>query len=44
METDVSFSFGRKEGMDAVNAKVEEWEELMWKFQNPLPWAMDNER
>jgi L-rhamnose mutarotase len=44
METDASFSFSRKEAMDAANAKVQEWEELMWKFQKPLPWAKDGEK
>lgn len=39
METDASFSFSRKQAMDATNVKVQEWEELMWKFQKPLPWS-----
>ncbi|MDB5023675.1 MAG: L-rhamnose mutarotase [Mucilaginibacter sp.] len=33
METDNSFTFERKAAMDANNAKVQEWETLMWKFQ-----------
>lgn len=37
METDDSFSFERKAAMDASNPKVQEWEKLMWKFQQPLP-------
>lgn len=44
METDASFSFDRKNAMDATNTKVQEWEELMWKFQKPLPWAKDGEK
>jgi len=36
METDDTFSFGRKAAMDDGNAKVQEWETLMWKFQQPL--------
>jgi len=44
METDALFSFERKEAMDSANTKVREWEELMWKFQKPLPWAMDGEK
>jgi L-rhamnose mutarotase len=44
METDDSFSFERKSTMDATNAKVQEWEELMWKFQKPLPWAKAGEK
>ncbi|MFT2010172.1 L-rhamnose mutarotase [Pontibacter sp. 13R65] len=44
METDDSFSFERKGAMDAANAKVQEWETLMWKFQQPLPWAKQGEK
>jgi len=44
METDDNFSFERKAAMDATNAKVQEWEQLMWKFQQPLPWARDGEK
>jgi L-rhamnose mutarotase len=44
METNESFSFEGKAGMDAGNAKVQEWEQLMWKFQQPLPWAKDGEK
>lgn len=44
METDDSFSFERKTQMDAANQKVQEWEQLMWKFQQPLPWAKDGEK
>lgn len=44
METEDSFSFEKKAGMDASNAKVAEWEQLMWKFQRPLPWARDGEK
>ncbi|HEU4607925.1 MAG TPA: L-rhamnose mutarotase [Chitinophagaceae bacterium] len=44
METDDSFDFARKAAMDASNPKVLEWEELMWKFQQPLPWAKEGEK
>jgi L-rhamnose mutarotase len=44
METDDSFSFDRKAAMDASNPKVQEWEQLMWKFQQPLPWAKEGEK
>ncbi|MEO6851553.1 MAG: L-rhamnose mutarotase [Mucilaginibacter sp.] len=36
MDTDDTFSFERKAAMDASNTKVQEWETLMWKFQQPL--------
>jgi len=44
METNDSFSFGRKAAMDAKNPHVQEWEELMWKFQQPLPFAKKGEK
>ena len=39
METDERFDAAAKAVADATNPKVAEWEELMWKFQQPLPWA-----
>lgn len=44
METDDSFSFERKAAMDGSNQKVQEWEQMMWKFQQPLPWAKEGEK
>jgi L-rhamnose mutarotase len=44
METDESFSFERKAGMDAVNTKVQEWEQLMWKFQQSIPGSKPGEK
>ena len=44
METDDSFSFEQKSAMDEANPKVQEWEQLMWKFQQPLPWAKQGEK
>lgn len=44
MEVDDSFDFERKSRMDASNPKVQEWEKLMWKFQQPLPWAKEGEK
>lgn len=44
METDDEFSFQRKAAMDASNAKVQEWEELMWKYQQPLIQAEPGEK
>jgi L-rhamnose mutarotase len=37
METNDDFSFERKAAMDEANAKVQEWEQLMWKYQTALP-------
>jgi len=44
METDETFDFDRKGKMDAANAKVQEWEQLMWKYQQPLTWAKPGEK
>lgn len=44
MEVDDSFSFDKKAAMDIANPKVQEWEKLMWKFQQSLPWAKEGEK
>lgn len=44
METTDDFSFEQKGAMDAGNPIVQEWETLMWKFQQPLPWAKKGEK
>jgi L-rhamnose mutarotase len=44
MEVNDSFSFERKTLMDAANAKVQEWELLMWKYQQKLPFAKPREK
>ncbi len=37
IETKDDFSFEKKAAMDAANAKVQEWENLMGQFQQSLP-------
>ena len=44
MEVDATFSFERKAKMDAENSKVQEWEQLMWKYQSAIPGAKENEK
>lgn len=44
MEVNDNFSFEKKSQADATNEKVQEWEKLMWKFQQPLPWAKEGEK
>src|SRR5882762_2177486 len=44
MDTYDTFNFERKAGMDATNLKVQEWEQLMWKYQLALPWAKEGEK
>jgi len=39
MEVNESFSFEKKAKADALNPRVQEWEKLMWKFQQALPEA-----
>ena len=39
METNDRFDGAAKAVADAANPKVQEWEQLMWRFQQPLPWA-----
>lgn len=36
LEVDDSFSFERKAALDNSNPKVQEWEALMWEFQEAL--------
>jgi L-rhamnose mutarotase len=36
MEVNDDFSFEKKQQADTNNPKVQEWEELMWKYQQPL--------
>ncbi|HMQ87965.1 MAG TPA: L-rhamnose mutarotase [Flavilitoribacter sp.] len=44
MEVDDTFDAARKAAMDAANPKVQEWEDLMWRFQQALPWAATGEK
>lgn len=44
LETDDDFSFEKKAEFDASNPKIAEWEELMWTYQQPLPWAKPGEK
>jgi L-rhamnose mutarotase len=44
MEVNAGFSFEKKAAADAGNQKVQDWEKLMWKFQQPLPFAKPGEK
>ena len=44
MEVADEFSFEAKAATDRANPIVQEWEALMWKFQEPLPWAEPGEK
>ncbi|MGW9685730.1 L-rhamnose mutarotase [Flagellimonas sp. 2504JD1-5] len=44
VEADDNFSFESKAEADLNNPKVQEWEELMWKYQQALPMAKPGEK
>jgi L-rhamnose mutarotase len=44
MEVNEEFSFEKKGAADAGNSKVQEWEELMWKYQQAIPEAKPGEK
>lgn len=44
MDVSDSFSFSAKERSDQQDPKVQEWEGLMWKFQQALPQAKPGEK
>lgn len=44
MEVGDGFSFGAKAEADRANPRVQEWEQLMWRFQKPLPQAKPGEK
>jgi L-rhamnose mutarotase len=44
LEANDTFSFEKKGEMDADNPKVQEWETLMWHYQQALPQAKAGEK
>jgi L-rhamnose mutarotase len=44
METDDAFTLERKAAMDDANPKVQEWETLMWNYQQALPSAKPGQK
>ncbi len=44
MEVNDSFSFAAKDAADAVNPKVQEWEQLMSKYQQVIPGTRKGEK
>ena len=44
IEVSDSFSFEKKAQMDADNQRVQDWEVLMWKYQQALPVAKPGEK
>lgn len=44
LEGDDTFSFEKKSAVDAANPKVQEWETLMWTYQQALPGSKPGEK
>jgi L-rhamnose mutarotase len=44
LEAEAHFSFAEKAVADATNPKVQEWETLMWTYQQALPQAKPGEK
>ena len=44
MEVNDDFSFEKKQKADLNNPTVQEWEELMWKYQQPFAGAAKGEK
>lgn len=44
MEVSEEFSFEAKAAADAANPKVQEWEALMWQYQQAIPGAAPGEK
>ena len=44
METNDDFSFEQKAAADTASEKVQEWETLMWKYQQALPGSRPGEK
>lgn len=44
MEVNHNFSFEAKSKADSENQKVQEWETLMWQYQQALPFAKSGEK
>jgi L-rhamnose mutarotase len=44
MEVNDDFSFENKAAADLMNEKVQQWEQLMWKYQQALPGSQPGEK
>jgi L-rhamnose mutarotase len=44
METTPDFSFEKKSQADDANPTVQQWEKLMWNYQQALPFAQPGEK
>jgi L-rhamnose mutarotase len=44
LEANETFSFDKKAQMDIANPRVQDWETLMWQYQQALPTAKKGEK
>ena len=44
MDVDDTFDAAAKAQADAADPEVQDWETLMWQFQQALPWAKEGEK
>ena len=44
LDTTDDFSLEAKRAADSANSEMQKWEELMWRFQKPLPFAQPGEK
>ena len=44
MEVNEEFSFEKKSAADAANQKVQEWENMLWKYQQAIPGVKEGEK
>jgi len=44
METTEDFCFEQKQIMDEQNPKVQEWEQMLWRYQQALPGSKEGEK
>lgn len=44
LEAEEGFTLAAKGTSDAENPEVQQWETLMWRFQQALPWAKPGEK
>ena len=44
MEVDETFDFVKKANADATNPIVVKWEQMLWKYQQALPFAKEGEK
>lgn len=44
MDVNDNFSFEKKNESDKQNEKVQQWEKLMWRYQEPLPGSAEGEK